>query len=74
MLTNVDRSAYPDLVIYLDMRVRTFGGIKSLLGLGPVLARFGIDGALDAFRAALSHAYRGSPVSNRGVVRKYWSP
>ena len=32
----VDLSAYPDLVvIYLGMRVKTFGGIKTLLGFGP---------------------------------------
>jgi Domain of unknown function (DUF4188) len=35
-LRTVDLSAYPDLVvIYLGMRVRTFPGIKTLLGLGP---------------------------------------
>jgi Domain of unknown function (DUF4188) len=36
----VDLSAYPDLVvIYLGMRVNTFTGIKTILGLGPQIAR-----------------------------------
>jgi hypothetical protein len=38
----VDLSAYPDLVvIYLGMRVRTFPGIKTLLGLGPQIEHAG---------------------------------
>ena len=47
MKTNVDLrtvnlSAYPDLVvIYLGMRVRTFPGIKTLLGLGPQIDKAG---------------------------------
>lgn len=41
-LRTVDLSAYPDLVvIYLGMRVRTFPGIKTLLGLGPQIDRAG---------------------------------
>jgi hypothetical protein len=39
---SVDLSAYPDLVvIYLGMRVRTFLGIKQLLGLGPQIDKAG---------------------------------
>ncbi|MGH8608542.1 MAG: monooxygenase family protein [Gammaproteobacteria bacterium] len=38
----VDLSAFPDLVvIYLGMRVRTLGGIKALLGLGPQIDKAG---------------------------------
>ena len=38
----VDLSAFPDLVvIYLGMRVRTFAGIRTLLGLGPQIDRAG---------------------------------
>jgi hypothetical protein len=41
-LRTVDLSAYPDLVvIYLGMRVRTFPGIKTLLGLGPLIDKAG---------------------------------
>ena len=41
-LRTVDLSAYPDLVaIYLGMRVRTFPGIKTLLGLGPQIDKAG---------------------------------
>jgi Domain of unknown function (DUF4188) len=36
----VDLSAYPDLVvIYLGMRVNTFTGIKTVLGLGPQISK-----------------------------------
>ena len=39
----VDLSAFPDLVvIYLGMRVRTFFGIKTLLGFGPRIMRAGV--------------------------------
>ena len=39
---SVDLSAFPDLVvIYLGMRVRTLGGIKMLLGLGPQIDKAG---------------------------------
>jgi len=47
MKTNVDLrtedlTSYPDLaVIYLGMRVRTFPGIKTLLGLGPQIDKAG---------------------------------
>jgi hypothetical protein len=38
----VDLSGYPDLVvIYLGMRVRTFAGIRTLLGLGPKIEAAG---------------------------------
>jgi hypothetical protein len=38
----VDLSAYPDLVvIYLGMKVRTFAGIKTLIGLGPQIDKAG---------------------------------
>ena len=38
----VDLSAFPDLVvIYLGMRVRILGGIKTLLGLGPQIDKAG---------------------------------
>jgi len=38
----VDLSAFPELVvIYLGMRVRTLGGIKTLLGLGPQIDKAG---------------------------------
>jgi fumigallin biosynthesis monooxygenase-like protein len=38
----VDLTAFPDLVvIYLGMRVRTFAGIKTLLGFGPQIDRAG---------------------------------
>src|SRR5437016_8220816 len=38
----VDLAAFPNLVvIYLDMRVRTFAGIKTLLGLGPQIDKAG---------------------------------
>ena len=41
-LRTVDLTAYPDLVvIYLGMRVRTFAGIKTLLGLGPQIDKAG---------------------------------
>jgi hypothetical protein len=41
-LRTVDLSAYPELVvIYLGMRVRTFPGIKTLLGLGPQIDKAG---------------------------------
>jgi hypothetical protein len=41
-LRTVNLSAYPDLVvIYLGMRVRTFPGIKTLLGLGPQIDKAG---------------------------------
>lgn len=40
----VDLSAYPDLVvIYLGMKVRTFAGIKTLLGLGPQIDKAAAD-------------------------------
>lgn len=40
----VDLSAFPDLVvIYLGMRVRTLGGIKTLLGLGPQIDKAGAE-------------------------------
>lgn len=40
----VDLSAYPDLVvIYLGMKVRTFSGIKTLLGLGPQIDKAAAD-------------------------------
>lgn len=36
----IDLSAYPDLVvIYLGMRVNTFTGIKTVLGLGPQITK-----------------------------------
>src|SRR5438132_5576868 len=39
---SVDLSGFPDLVvIYLGMRVRTLGGIKMLLGLGPQIDKAG---------------------------------
>jgi hypothetical protein len=42
-LRTVDLSAYPELVvIYLGMRVRTFPGIKTLLGLGPQIDKAGL--------------------------------
>jgi hypothetical protein len=38
----VDLSAFPDLVvIYLGMRVRILGGIKTLLGLSPQIDKAG---------------------------------
>lgn len=38
----VDLSAFPNLVvIYLGMRVRTWQGIKTLLGLGPQIDKAG---------------------------------
>lgn len=38
----VDLSGYPDLVvIYLGMRVRALGGLKTLLGLGPQIDKAG---------------------------------
>ncbi len=38
----VDLAAFPNLVvIYLGMRVRTFAGIKTLLGLGPQIDKAG---------------------------------
>ena len=38
----VDLGGYPDLVvIYLGMKVRAFGGIKTLLGLGPQIDQAG---------------------------------
>jgi hypothetical protein len=38
----VDLTSYPDLVvIYLGMNVRTIGGIKTLLGLGPQIDKAG---------------------------------
>ena len=38
----VDLTAFPNLVvIYLGMRVRTFAGIKTLLGLGPQIDKAG---------------------------------
>jgi Domain of unknown function (DUF4188) len=41
-LRTVDLAAYPDLVvIYLGMRVRTFPGIKTLMGLGPQINKAG---------------------------------
>jgi hypothetical protein len=41
-LRTVNLSAYPELVvIYLGMRVRTFPGIKTLLGLGPQIGNAG---------------------------------
>jgi hypothetical protein len=40
----VDLSAYPDLVvIYLGMRVRTLGGIKTLMGRGPQIEKAAAD-------------------------------
>ena len=39
-----DLSAYPDLVvIYLGMRVKAVGGIKTLLGFGPKIDKAGMD-------------------------------
>jgi hypothetical protein len=39
---SVDLSAYPDLVIiYLGMRVSAFGGMKTLIGLGPQIDKAG---------------------------------
>lgn len=36
----VDLSSYPDLVvIYLGMKLRTFSGIKTLIGLGPQIEK-----------------------------------
>ena len=41
----VDLSSFPDLVvIYLGMKVRTLGGIKTLLGLGPQIDKAGAGG------------------------------
>ncbi len=38
--SSVDLSAYPDLVvIYLGMKVRTFAGLKTLLGIGPQIRK-----------------------------------
>jgi hypothetical protein len=43
-LRTVDLTAYPDLVvIYLGMRVRTFAGIKTLLGFGPQIDKAGMQ-------------------------------
>jgi hypothetical protein len=40
----VDLTTYPDLVvIYLGMNVRTIGGIKTLLGLGPQIEKAGAN-------------------------------
>jgi hypothetical protein len=40
--TTVDLSAYPNLVvIYLGMRVRSFTGLKTLLGFGPRIQKAG---------------------------------
>jgi hypothetical protein len=40
----VDLGAYPDLiVVYLGMRVRTFAGIRTLLGFGPRIDRAGLS-------------------------------
>lgn len=40
----VDLSAYPDLVvIYLGMRVNALTGIKTVLGMGPKIARAAAD-------------------------------
>ena len=38
--TTVDLSAYPDLVvIYLGMRVNSFGGVRTLLSFGPKIRK-----------------------------------
>lgn len=60
MKTSVDRcavdlSAYPDLVvIYLGMKVRTFAGIKTLLGIGPQIQK-----AADEWPEGLLHVDQG---------------
>src|SRR5260370_5769446 len=54
----VDLSAYPNLVvIYLGMRVNTFTGIKTVLGLGPQISkRFGTNPkAFFCIEASFSH-------------------
>jgi len=41
----VDLNAFPDLVvIYLGMRLRTWAGIKTLMGLGPQIMKAGTAG------------------------------
>ncbi len=53
--SSVDLSAYPDLVvIYLGMKVRTFAGLKTLLGLGPHIQK-----AADEWPEGLLHADQG---------------
>jgi hypothetical protein len=52
----VDLAAFPDLVVtYLGMRVRALAGLKTLLGLGPQIAKAGTErpeGLLHAFIAS----------------------
>jgi hypothetical protein len=66
----VDLSAYPDLVvIYLGMRVRTFYGLKTMLGFGPGIAgvaRAKPDGFLlhENFLLSLFPVHAG--------MRQYW--
>ncbi len=53
--SSVDLSAYPDLVvIYLGMKVRTFAGLKTLLGLGPHIQK-----VADEWPEGLLHADQG---------------
>jgi len=61
-LRTVDLTSYPDLVvIYLGMRVRTFPGMKTLLGLGPQIDKAGTqrpDGLLHTRIASSSNFIR----------------
>ena len=67
----VDLSAYPDLVvIYLGMPVRTWAGVKTLLGVGPQ-----IETASRARPEGLLHAENGIIFSLRPLhvgMRWYW--
>ena len=66
----VDLSAYPDLVvIYLGMKVRTLGGIRTLLGFGPKISR-AVAAKPDGLLLHEPIFYSLFPL--HGGMRQYW--
>jgi hypothetical protein len=66
----VDLSVYPNLVvIYLGMQVRTFVGLKTLLGFGPKIAK----SAADQPEGLLRHeSFLWSFFPPHAGIRQYW--
>jgi Domain of unknown function (DUF4188) len=66
----VDLSSYPDLVvIYLGMRVNRFAGLKTVMGLGPRIAK-SVEDRPDGLLLHESIIYSIFPM-NAGM-RQYW--
>ena len=66
----VDLSAYPDLVvIYLGMRVNVLTGLKTLVGMGPQIAR-AVDEKPDGL--LLHENFLWSLLPPHAGMRQYW--